>query len=193
MSRVLLVRHGQSAGQLDKQTNISDDQVPLTEMGQKQAQTLADSVTSSPDLIISSPFVRTQETAAPLCAKFPLVPFEIWPVQEFVCLNPNKYVGTTLQQRISWRDEYLNLNDPTYNDGNGAESFSDIIRRATDFLIHIRNLDQKVVYVFTHVLFMKVVETIINSPLLDDNTRMRNFFTEISSHIYKNCQIIEIA
>jgi broad specificity phosphatase PhoE len=89
MKFVRLIRHAESAANAGLATTAPDT-IPLTEKGLMQAWALADSITSAPDLIISSPFERAITTALPTVKRFPHAPFELWPVEEFTYLSPNR-------------------------------------------------------------------------------------------------------
>ncbi|WP_414908320.1 phosphoglycerate mutase family protein [Pseudomonas sp. IT-P253] len=70
MKRVRLIRHAESAANAGLATTAPDS-IPLTEKGQLQARAFAESITSAPDLIISSPFERAIATALPATERFP--------------------------------------------------------------------------------------------------------------------------
>jgi broad specificity phosphatase PhoE len=191
MPKVFIVRHGQSAAQLGV-VHSTYDQIPLTELGHQQAQALADSVTSRPGLIVSSPFLRAQQTSAPLRAKFPDVPFEIWDVFEFVFLDPVQCLGTTKWQRTSWRRDYWERCDPAFSYENGAESFSSFLRRARDCLNRVRQLNVESVYIFSHCQFIVLLRVLAESPPQDDTAMMRAFRTVFKGCCIENCQMFEI-
>src|SRR5436309_16016109 len=93
-TRIILVRHGQSV------TNAGGraaDQVsnPLTELGRAQARQFAECLDCKPTLIVTSLFLRAQQTSEPLRLRFPDVPVEQWAVQEFSFLNPALHRGTS--------------------------------------------------------------------------------------------------
>src|SRR5262245_29085258 len=81
-----------------------------------------------PALIVVSPFVRAIETAEPTIARFPAVPREQWPVQEFTYLGDFHHRTTTSEQRRPVAIEYWRRADPTTSIG-GAESFADLVGR----------------------------------------------------------------
>ena len=62
----------------------------LTKLGWRQSRDVAAGWTETPSLIVTSPYLRTQQTAAATTARFPDVPVEVWPIQEFTCLRPSK-------------------------------------------------------------------------------------------------------
>lgn len=96
-------RHGESAanaGAANAGAATSDPAlIPLTELGHEQAQALAATINTMPDLLVVSPFLRAQQTAVPLQQRYPQTQVVSWPVQEFTYLSPAKSAGTTAAQR----------------------------------------------------------------------------------------------
>jgi broad specificity phosphatase PhoE len=133
MKKVKLVRHGESAANAGAAT-FDHANIPLTEVGIEQAKRVAQSVVCAPELIVSSPFSRAQATADATIFVFPDAPFEIWPIEEFTYLNPTRCVNTTVGQRKAWVDEYWASADPSYIDGEGAESFLEFVGRVRSFI-----------------------------------------------------------
>jgi hypothetical protein len=72
-----VIRRAESAAKADLVTT-APDAILLTENGEFQALVLAESITSMPDLIVSSPFKRVLATALPTVRRYPDVPFELW-------------------------------------------------------------------------------------------------------------------
>src|SRR3546814_12291459 len=94
-----------------------------------QARAVAASWTQAPALIVTSPETRTRQTAAPTIARFPGVPVEVWPSEEFTYLQPARWNGTRSAERMPHLERYWREADPDYCDGEGAESFSTLLRR----------------------------------------------------------------
>jgi broad specificity phosphatase PhoE len=99
-----------------------------------QAEALIAHVAEPPALFVTSPYLRTQQTAAPLLAKFPDVPVEIWPIQEFDCLLPEQCIGTTVEQRRSWVKAYWESLDEDFVHGK-ARIVSCVHTLAEDFIV----------------------------------------------------------
>src|SRR3546814_8860438 len=116
--------HGNAGGSCDDLGAIE-----LTELGQEQARAVAASLTQAPALIVTSPYTRTRQTAAPTIARFPGVPVEVWPIEEFTYLQPARWNGTRSAERMPHLERYWREADPDYCDGEGAESFSTLLRR----------------------------------------------------------------
>src|SRR3546814_14466565 len=90
--RSIFNRHGQSTGN----AGVPCDDlgaIELTELGQEQAREVAASWTPAPALIVTSPYTRTRQTAAPTIARFPGVPVEVRPIEEFTYLPPARWNG----------------------------------------------------------------------------------------------------
>src|SRR5262245_8811627 len=90
---VWLIRHAESEGNAGLVTS-QPDTIPLTRKGGEQALRLANSFTQAPTLIVTSPFIRTQQSAKPTIERFPAVRREQWQVQEFTHLSPARYRDT---------------------------------------------------------------------------------------------------
>ena len=103
--RAIFIRHGQSTGN----AGVPCDDlgaIELTELGQEQARAVAASWTQAPALIVTSPYTRTRQTAAPTIARFPGVPVEVWPIEEFTYLQPARWNGTRSAERMPHLERY---------------------------------------------------------------------------------------
>jgi 2,3-bisphosphoglycerate-dependent phosphoglycerate mutase len=127
-----LIRHGQSASNAGLPA-VGFGEVPLTPLGHEQAREVARRVDRQPDRLIVSPFLRAQETAAPIRERWPRTPCEVWPIQELTYLSPARCQGTTADVRRPWIEAYWRRCDPDYIDGPDAESFRAFIARLGDF------------------------------------------------------------
>jgi broad specificity phosphatase PhoE len=79
LMRVTFVRHGQSAGNASGNIDTSTPGPVLTQLGQQQAQTVADQLgINNYDAIYGSTMVRTQLTAAPMSQRLGL-PIQVLP------------------------------------------------------------------------------------------------------------------
>ncbi len=153
---IYMIRHAESVSNAGARTSSHGGAV-LSEDGKKQALALAEKLNFQPDLIVVSPFVRTQQTAAPLLEKYPETPVEIWPVQEFSFLDAERCNNTTQEERLPWVEAYFARNDPDYVDGRDAESFNQMLSRVDDMLTRLRKQRKRNVVVFSHGNFMRAV------------------------------------
>lgn len=130
--RLWLIRHGTSssnAGQWSANPNAAQ----LSEFGKEQAQQVALEINEPPTLIITSPLMRAQESAAYLLHEWPQTPCCIWPIQELVYLSPTALQGLTKEERKARIDAYWTRCDPYYQDGEGSESFASFLQRVAQF------------------------------------------------------------
>ena len=182
---IYLIRHAESVSNAGGRT-MSDKSNPLSEEGLQQSIDLVRRIPAKPDLIIVSPYIRTQQTAEPLIKKYPDVPVEIWNVQEFTFLDADRCDDTTHDERLVIRREYFAQNDPDFIHGTGAESFNQMLQRVDDLLNKLKEIDKnKFVVIFTHGHFMRAVLTRINKQTV-------TFDDIFEGKIINNIDIIEL-
>ncbi|HDS1819280.1 TPA: phosphoglycerate mutase family protein [Pseudomonas putida] len=184
MKSVRLIRHGESAANAGEPTR-DHASIPLTAKGLEQAQMVAHSHTSAPDLIIASPFLRAQATAQASTALYPGAAFETWPIHEFTYLAPARCVDTTLAQRRGWVDAYWERSNPAFSDGDGAESFIDLVTRVWAFLKRLAEQSATDIVVFSHGQVINTVRWLLErEPQEIDGRAMRDWREyEIANHL----------
>jgi probable phosphoglycerate mutase len=174
-TRILLVRHGQSVANAGGRT-VDNATNPLTELGRAQSKKFAERLDCKPTLIVTSPFERAQQTAEPLRQRFPNVPVEEWPIQEFNFLDPSRQTNTSEIDREPFAATYWQRQDHAYIDGPGAESFSMFLDRAREAIHRLvsRNPSGCIV-IFTHGYFMQAFRLVTLFPNATDAELMSNF------------------
>lgn len=187
-----LVRHGQSASNAGLPATGAAN-VPLTELGRSQARALADRVGEPPDLLIVSPFIRSQATAAPIRERWPLAPCETWPIHELTYLSPARCVGTTKQTRQPWVDAYWQACDPDYLDGADAESFRAFVARLEAFHRRLRALDGESAIAVGHGQFFSGFLTGLRRGFEVSPDWMKDFRATEVARPMANCEIVELA
>ncbi len=155
MQEAWFIRHGQSESNAGLSTT-APHLTAITPVGALQSEAIARSIGIEPNLIVTSPFLRARQTAAQTRAAYPNVPFEQWPVQEFTYLSSKKYRGTTFAQRRPMTREYWLRLDPTYRDGNDAETFAELFERIGATLARLR-LAEGLTLIFSHGQFMRAI------------------------------------
>jgi broad specificity phosphatase PhoE len=174
--RAIFIRHGQSTGNAGIPCHDLA-LLELTDLGWQQAREVAASWTETPDLIVTSPYLRTQQTAAATIQRFPDVPVEVWPIQEFTYLQPSRWNGTLSSERMPYLERYWSEADPEFCDGEGAESFATLLDRARATLHRLAALPtESLVYVFSHGQFIQAVRSLILDSELTDREKMRKFW-----------------
>lgn len=97
--RAVFIRHGQSTGNAGVPCHDLAS-IELTELGWRQAREVARAWTEAPTLIVTSPYLRTRQTAEATIQRFPDVPVEVWPIEEFTYLQPSRWNGTRSSERM---------------------------------------------------------------------------------------------
>jgi probable phosphoglycerate mutase len=188
MKHVRLIRHGESAANVGE-ASPDHATIPLTPKGVEQAHLVAQSFNHAPALIIASPFTRAQATAKATVAAYPATPLETWPIHEFTYLEPARCTNTTVAQRRDWVEAYWAKSEPTFTDGEGAESFLDFIFRVQSFLDKLAKHPAQDISVFSHGQFINAVAWLIErKPEVLDAAAMADWREyEIRNHV-PNCR-----
>jgi len=124
----IFIRHGQSTGNIGIPCHDLA-LLELTELGWRQSREMAARWMEKPSLIVTSPYLRTQQTAAPTIERFPEVPVQVWPIQEFTYLQPSRWNGSRSAERMPAIERYWAEADTEFCDGEGAESFATLLKR----------------------------------------------------------------
>ncbi|MBI3218567.1 MAG: histidine phosphatase family protein [Bacteroidetes bacterium] len=147
--KVTLIRHGESEANAGVTTS-DPASIELTELGRLQAIDFAEKITQQPDLIIVTPYLRTDQTAMPTMKRFPATKVETWPLHEFTYLSPAMCRNTTGDERAPLVLEYWEKCDPYFVHGTDAESYEQFSMRVINCINRLRNLKCEMVYIFTH-------------------------------------------
>ena len=175
--KLWIVRHGQSAGNVAREAadaaghsiidiGIRDVDVPLSELGQNQAQALGHWFASlpeeqKPEVIISSPYVRARQTAHAICeaggavgeARPPIVD-ERLREREFGIFDRLTTAG--IQEKYPEFAEHRALLGKFYHRPPGGESWADVILRLRGALdtISLHHADRRVLIVCHQVVVL---------------------------------------
>lgn len=162
--KIWFIRHGQSVANADenfKSDSFGGRSVELSEKGRKQAEELLKEFSDAPDLIITSPYLRTKQTAVPLMEKYTDTPHEEWPIHEFTYLGQERCKGTSFVERDPWKNEYWEKSNPDHNDGKGAESFADFMERVREAIKKIEKRKESFIVLFSHNYTIAAVRYIL--------------------------------
>lgn len=175
MVTVWFIRHAQSEANAGLPTTHPVT-TRLTDKGIQQAKHIALAIPEPPTLIVTSPYLRTQQTAAPTIERFPTVPRAEWQVQEFTFLTHAHYYNTTVHQRRPIVAEYWERCDPLHIDGEGAESFAALIERVEQLRSKIEQIEEGFILVFSHGRFIRaVLWSLLACPTEVNSKTMRQF------------------
>jgi alpha-ribazole phosphatase len=127
---LFLIRHGQSQANAGGVT-LENSVVPLTDLGHRQARTLATLLPAAPPAVWSSPFKRSLDPAAPYCARLG-VALQIYDgLREFEPLDTLQMHGTSCATREAALTRYWLDADPDGRNGPSAETFREFHERVT--------------------------------------------------------------
>ena len=129
-STVYLIRHGQSQANVGGIT-LENPLVPLTELGELQAQALAPLLPATAATIWSSPFKRALDTAAPYCARLGQTAATHDDLREFETVDTVQLRGSTSAEREVIVARYWLESDPDLRSGPAAETFREFHDRVT--------------------------------------------------------------
>lgn len=175
MKRVLLLRHGQSTLNLGLAAEVYS-LAPLTEEGIRQAEEASRNLPFEPELIVSSPYRRTVQTAEPIRKRFPQAKWELWnELHEFTYLEPSSCAGLTRDERRPRSRAYWTATDPDYIDGEGAESFRMLMHRADIVLERLQGRKESRIIVVSHEQFIKAFLMTLHGRDEDMTKVMRQF------------------
>lgn len=186
-----LVRHGQSTSNAGLRAAGFGD-VPLTALGHQQAREVADRVQRQPDMLILSPFLRAHATAEPIRARWPLVRWETWPIQELTYLSPARCHGSTVEMRRPLVEAYWLLCNPDYRDGPDAESFRSFMTRLLDFHRRLISADGDFVVVVGHGQFFRAYLLGQKEGFTVSSDWMKRYRNEETARPMANCEIVEL-
>lgn len=157
MAEVWFIRHGESTSNANLVTT-HPALSPLTAKGEAEALLIPRAFNGrKPNLIVTSPYLRAEQTAVPTLTHFAPIAHETWPVQEFTYLASSRYSGTTGDQRAPFAQAYWERNDPNEQEGGEGESFRDCLARVHATLTRLRQHEAEFIAVFTHGLFVRLL------------------------------------
>ena len=197
MPTAWFIRHAESEANAGLPTT-SPTNTKLTRRGSKQAEYIARAFTTQPDIIVTSPYIRTKQTAIPTIERFPRSLQQEWQVQEFTYLSPSQYQGTTIEERRPLAHAYWQRLDPFYVDGEGAESFAQFICRVQQALIDLNTFGDKFTAIFSHEQFIHAVLWILwlgEAQIAESSTTpegMRQFRQFLTTFSMPNGSMIQL-
>ena len=192
MRDIWFIRHGESTANAGGVT-FDTTTVELTELGHRQAQDVSFSFDRAPDLVVMTPYLRTQQTAHYTLQRFPDVPQEIWQLHELRCLSHANYRGTTQAQRAPLVRAYWHRRDPSYHDGEGAETFTDFVSRIEMSLEKLKMRPEKFIAIFCHGHVMRVMRLLLARPQLSPADIMELMLDHSRNTPVQNCEIMRLS
>ncbi len=188
---IWFIRHGESttnAGEVSKDKFSTQ----LTALGREQAKAVSLAVPRAPELIVVTPYIRTQQTALPLEERFPASPREIWDLHEFSALGDANYINRTWTERIPVMQDFWERCDPDFVDGDGAESFSAMARRVRAGLEKLQRREESFTVVFSHGYIIQTIRLMLSHPGLPEKELMQRLAVSTRTSHIENCTITRV-
>jgi alpha-ribazole phosphatase len=132
MKTITFVRHGESTANAGGIT-MAQAEIPLSELGKQQAIALAPMLPAKPGLILTSGYLRTQQTSKPYCERVGMVATANALLNEFSAIDPVLIAGMDGSQRKPLMDEFWREPSMTKRMGNNADTFAEFVQRVTSF------------------------------------------------------------
>ena len=190
--RVIFIRHGESTGNAGVPC-FDLSKLELTTVGHEQAARTAATWGEAPTLIALSPYLRTHLTARPTIDRFPHVPVEILPMEEFTYLEPSRWNGTSRAERLPHIERYWQTANPAYCDGTGAESFDTLLGRVDRTLARLQELPaDTLVFAFSHGQFMQAVRVSLLYSDWTSQQKMAHFWPFNAKYPILNTDQLEV-
>ena len=176
MKKIYFVRHGESEGNIGPVRQSPETN--LTSTGLKQAHILAERLSAIDfDLLISSPYIRTHQTAEIISQKTnkPIIFSDLVIERK----RPSEQIGqlksseNNIQSEIEYAKAFVE--NKKYKDG---ESFEEIRDRAKQALEFLDGQDYDSAVVVTHAVFLKVICGLV---LLGEHMNAENCFKLIKN------------
>ena len=129
---IFFVRHGQSSSNAGA-LSVPHAEVPLTPLGHAQSAAVATLLPPAPRLILTSPYVRAQQTAVPYCTRCGLQAHPADLLHEFDAFAFHLIAGMTGEQRRPVTAEFWGKADPLLRTGSDKENFTEFAARVQAF------------------------------------------------------------
>ena len=197
MHKIFLIRHGESQSNAGLAT-IGPESDALTPLGHEQAERISTFLKSytSLNLIVTSAYLRTKQTATPTKNVFLSIPEEEWEVQEFTYLSSMHREQSTAEERRPRVDAYWEQCQPSFSDGPRSESFTIFIGRVQAFLRRLKDAaydKRENIAVFSHEQFIAAALWFIDRRPADiSSEEMRDFRNFFNQNRIPNGVIVEV-
>ena len=163
MKTIYLIRHAQSvvnAGDDTEVVTYANADIPITELGQQQAEQLAiwlmEHVENVKEIFVS-PYLRTQQTAAPYVQKMQLLPTVLDDLHEFNYLSLSKIKGKTFQELRNQAQCYWATNDVNFREDENCDSFASFFNQINRIREYFLEKTDGVYVVYGHGFWIGVL------------------------------------
>lgn len=210
-ARLWLVRHGQSQGNVARDIaheaghheigiDVRDVDVPLSDLGKRQAKATGDWFASlpreeRPEVILASPYIRTKQTAKIICEAGALASGQSQPhiderlrEREFGVFDRLTDIG--IRKRFPEEAQHRAMLGKFYHRPPGGESWADVILRLRSVLntINLHYADRRVLIVCHQVVvlcFRYILENLEEKEILKIDRESEIFNCGVCSYDFE--------
>ena len=186
---ILFVRHAESLANAGGITMLHHA-IPLSDTGRKQATALV-AVLPEPSAVLVSGMVRTQQTAAPYCARFGIVPQTRSELDEFSMIDPALIDGMNGPQRRLFVRDYWDSPDPNRRWGEQADTFAEFVERVQSFTAQLAELADGSV-IFGHGIWLIMLHWLTQEHQARTAADMLAFQRYRQAFAMPNCAIFKL-
>lgn len=161
-TRFIIFRHGQTDWNVDHR-GMGKNDIPLNEVGQKQAEKLAlRLVTEKIDVFYSSPLKRAHQTANIVAGKHGKQPIIM---NDLIEMSLGEFEGKTKEARVAMFPEFNPAND-NHRSKMGMETFSDWISKLKKQTIPLllKKHNGQIIALSTHDQKMRAILVALGMP-----------------------------
>ncbi len=163
MKQIYLIRHAQSAANAGKYSDTvthANADIPITELGQKQAEILAnwlaEHVENVKEIFIS-PYLRTQQPAMPYAQMMQMSPTVLPDLHEFNYLSFAHIDGKAFAELRELSEQYWVRNDVDFRDGDDCDSFASFFNQISRIRQYFAEKEDGVYVVYGHGFWIGVL------------------------------------
>jgi isoleucyl-tRNA synthetase len=193
-NKYFVMRHGEAENNIDGSVHFKDinHNAKLTEKGKKQILESSENFKEKIDVVFSSPFSRSKETAKIVCTQIGF-PFEKTIFDERIQeLEPSSiFEGKTRTIFKKYYDEeYLYSPDKVLPDG---ESFAEVIKRVGQFIYELETkYSDKNILIFSHEGVGDALSFVVKGLLFDSLSKENSPFISLKNAEIKQFNFVPL-
>jgi isoleucyl-tRNA synthetase len=169
---VYAMRHGEAESNVLGICSSRDREIhPLTQKGKEQVLDAVSLITSNVDVIISSPLLRTRQSAEIVAQHFGVSTESIVYDERLAEINFGDFEGKLIKDFVAYRDQSMsNFDDPLPQ----GESYQDVKNRIGDVMYSLENeYPGKTVCIVTHGASLEVIPSILSGETKKESLKTR--------------------
>lgn len=143
MQQFIFIRHGESLSNAGSSIILPNADIPLTHKALQQAQDLASTWETVPSAIYTSEFIRTQQTANPLCDKYAITATPLAILNECDTLGFDLLKTLPPEEKLPLIQRYWKDGNPHERIGQMGETYAEFCGRVAEFTTELPSLKKR--------------------------------------------------